>query len=1776
MRKALSAWMLALAFALLSVAASALQITHDPSSDVSATETTATVTWLTDEPSNSTVLYGAGAELNQSASSPQKTTTHSVTLNNLLPGQEYSYKIISNATEAGPYTFTTPYQNSSFLALNPLPRLTNKARIVVSGTAVPRSRILIYVNRELNPSPRIDRKLGSNASFSFRVNLDSTYTHNSTTGWNEITVTAISPDRKRDTKRAVVVLDVSPPLLVVSDIPSVLTKAMAQSFAITGVTEPGAELTVQLNNDTPALVDVGENGTFAFSASLSRRKKVSIRVAAVDSANNSVVYEKEVKVDDTVPQIRLQEIPSVVHFKILRIEGETEPFAKITATNMGEYAKVDQFRAAYGNGTRLSLLLDPAGLLFGKTTEATADADGKFSILVNLMRGVGNKPGENHIWFNVSDEAGNYDDSLIQAIRYQPDCSVWEIGEMRTYPLSIFSNYWNSGDVTGGVYFTLHYRGREKPTQVTVTPRLERVGDQGLVQGIINEEAQNLGRDITNRYPVRPGSPKVSPYDEKTGTVFVYFPLIIGRNNQKPSDMPDQLQVRLQVNVQYSVEGESVMRRDRNYVPETAEPCQLYPLVSFDVQKPVFLTKWLSPKTINKTIDFLETAIDVTSKAQSVVRAFTYGATGACGLLYFANAVGLSKAKDSCPKTTYWVCDRVMCPDVPEKDPGKDFSVRGKNTFQRTLEEDGNRKKTQTLRLFKKEQSTDIQRELTSRDDWIKYNDALRDEPDCKTVVIEKIVENLVSSKGDLKVTEAKNVQLNVKCVNLTYEELVKTTSNNRLTSESQQLLRDVTPSRPYDPDCPQFDRSKCLAQGVYGVSPADDFIYSLECGCLPALDSHLRGFVQVLGGMKKCMQQAYIGEIYGGACERLLAQFVCNFAEQAIRAAVPSLRTTSRFYPKKGERKNFDKNEVAKTRKNIEKRYSGILDKRLGLSRDSLANSFCVAAITSDWTMLEAALDTFIEATPTKPMYTFSAESRPFGFDPTTGMMTIAYNIYAGIVPTADIRVRAWLECDFNRPGAEFCGKGAEPLPVSQLNFQLGKGDPLFDRNIIEVVPQSKYWYNTLKVEVEYTLSTGAKKETIIKPIKRYGTIAAECSFDFNKGFRCFSPFGTTLGIVRLYPDSSLSPKGVTYYPENTITYKAVIDNEAGEDFLLKFTLSGSDTTGTPWNFETPVLIKGGDEEKQTYVLPLHKFGTAKAPGTTVKEYYNDIVFEPPLQNVKAEQFTIAGAILAATLEYKDSDDGETKTEQVYITPEGMVKWPFPTSTGLYEAVFRDRYRSTEPPDLRNFLFKSQKPGRDWSVKPKIDKQQLIKKIWREYGFYIERAAKENNVPAGVMLALIATESRGYPLAGKNNDETSGFGIAQFIRTTAENEKFRKFFGGGPWSRDENDPRADPVNSIFAMGVHLKNDLALFKDVNPPLKKFTFAAISYNAGYGEKLSGCVNSVSFPSNVECITKIIKKEYDDNKVKEVKSHIKNFQDFYRAYERIRGDLGDYKPYSTESFTAVALRNMGLVNTGVQLNVEPTLTVQRKQYTLAKRSESFQEYLPSGKYSLSVDVLTAQGDQQILYDAKPQTLTYTFSYNSRVKPGTNKIDTSCTVAPKIELVEPASDYVLPDKAVPIGFTFADDCESLSYILVKVQEINGDFLEAYAFENNELTNQLQQPPAVADAAGNSRPVSFSSPGEKCDNKFNLVQGPGDNKANFFRIIMNPAAPLKPGAKYRITVTAWDNEVKASNYAQKTVTVINPSTRMFKEDYMYAFIDTKEDQQVPQRSVVNCRSSS
>ncbi|MBN1156734.1 fibronectin type III domain-containing protein, partial [Candidatus Woesearchaeota archaeon] len=518
-------------------------ITHESLTDVTTQSGSAEIRWTTDADANSTVIYDTGSqEMNYSVSDSQLTKQHTLTMDGLISDTLYYYVIVSNDISTPAYTFRTNLSSGTFLNINALPERVNKNKINISGTTEANARFKIFVNKRTNTIPRVDKKANGDGLFNEEILLDTTFTSNNTQGYNLIEVDSWNGQGEKDTKLSVVIADIYPPRLIVNDFPEFIGKERSEKFNITGASEAGAKISVWMNNQSKGEIIVDENGMFSRTYSLGvagKTARVTIVLEAVDIVGNRNRIEKTVTVDSEEPTLQITS-DRTTHFQPYHLKGKTKANAKVKIKNIGEYFSIEEYRRAQRNVTAITALADPTGLIFGMERETTSNDNGEFDVWISLLMSAAKGETPNNFWINITDKAGN-SKTFSEKVNYKPECSVWAIGRIEFYPMTIFSSYWNNGEIKGSVFFPIEYTGYEAIN-----------GDSVTIQAYIDTETNTEGRRLNVAVG---GTVKRPKYDENKRQAYVYIPITIPRNTLPPSEMPDKIDIPLKVVIQYSLDN---------------------------------------------------------------------------------------------------------------------------------------------------------------------------------------------------------------------------------------------------------------------------------------------------------------------------------------------------------------------------------------------------------------------------------------------------------------------------------------------------------------------------------------------------------------------------------------------------------------------------------------------------------------------------------------------------------------------------------------------------------------------------------------------------------------------------------------------------------------------------------------------------------------------------------------------------------------------------------------------------------------------------------------------------------------------------------------------------------------------------------------------------------------------------------------------------------------------------------------------------------------------
>ncbi len=1222
------------------------------------TRGTAEISWITNYETQGSVYYSTDDSFSESYREDEEAVTHGVELDNLLSGMIYYFKIVIDDAESDIYNFTTSESLYDFLDLEDVPALYNDDTLLLKGTTAENARVYIFVNKDANPYAQSMFEING-TYFEVNVTLNPYSYVENVKGRNILEIDSWDTSNNKAVKTYTIDVDVVSPLLTVNEFSTYIN---TNKLNISGATEYGATVGFFIDSKSKGSIYVtNESGYFSYQIDVgTTTTNHTVSVEAADVAGNIAAYEKIIYVDRQEPRLDFYtSFTGTTHYKLFRIDGNTEPGASIAATNYGEFSGCEDanFQTKYGecdylanvNGPgpfqSLEALIDPTSLMvdllsmgIGVPTSTVSGPDGNFSIIVSLLPGEADMQlvGKNTLIFNVTDVAGNKYDTKKE-IKYQPSCIDWMLEKTTTYPMNLYTQDMTAGDIIGSSLFELHYIGSGTPEIGKLTVKEDETGGnlvarEGSVEIGTTESlyyAQSYGGlENSNEYiTLSSQTVKSTSYDADTGKVYVYVPVNINKYTSNVDELPEQFGIYLDVFMSYT-DGNGDLAN-----------CHLYPAISYDIQKPESVTKWLSPTMINQSIELLDNAINVT---ESAVKYLTWGAratTLACGVViawnYMRGFEGGNYVETSSGqqcnanlKTVYSVCDRILCPAIPEPCDqvtaldgytvnDKVYSS-GQGTLEYNAQKDINNKIQSDTDIKTKYESyqkeypkasfsdfwTESQKPDTKKGDptvvtiassknYSSYDTTLnvpskyQTTYDGKTVTIQylDVGEELASGKtaGERYIDDCedpKNTKTIILFTGLEEEDNPGFSIGGSKASQSKSVWCSEKTSEElgppsakdipgcYNEECPQYDDVKCAFGKGYGINPAEDLFGSLQCGCITGAKGHLENWLKIMYGSKKCLQQALIGETTAGYCERLMSYFVCDILTQIFKHIFSSLGhgtgAISGLFSK-DRLENYQENaEDIST--GLKDRYGNIVTDRMGLSTDSILNKACLAAFTADWSVLEDALDAIVEEIPVAPIAAAQATSRPYGFDPFTGKITIAYNIYVGIVPGGDTTIKAWLECDRNYEGGEYCAETntdkIDLVAKGKVPGTLTK-DGFFDQNIMYIDQNSASWYNKLVVQLSYEMGGEIKTDQIIKPIVKNGDISMlDCRFSLATGFDCsigaeFMNLAEGVGgTVQLYSNTQgtqLSPKINTYYPNNQVSGLVKVMNAYPDNFYFR-----------------------------------------------------------------------------------------------------------------------------------------------------------------------------------------------------------------------------------------------------------------------------------------------------------------------------------------------------------------------------------------------------------------------------------------------------------------------------------------------------------------------------------------------------------------------------------------------------------------------------------------------
>lgn len=1182
-----------------------------------------------------------------------------------------------------------------FLKLTDVPKSVGGDKMKVTGETNVSAKLIIRVNS--NPVAPVRETV--NGAFEYEIRIDRTRKSNT------LRVEAWDENGRKDQIEFTVAVDTKPPSLSLDKIPSLTNQ---RQLTVKGKTD-GVSVAFRVKDRVVATVKP-VNGAFSYKLSLVEGEN-EITVIAKNSAGNENRVTEKVTVDTKLAGIEfLTDFRGETHFKLFRIKGKTEPGAKVRVINYGPYSGCDDigFKTKYGgcekgvhdrkSYDRFISVVDPLTYGIGMSQEVTADEDGEFSVVVSLVSGADNTKTTNTIHFIVTDEAGNkkeYKKSII----YSPGCDDWTLGKVDSYPFNIYTRELAEGDIHASAFIRIRYLGRGVPkvTQVYVTKDMSNRGTLVDTEG-----------DMTELIRIGTGV-KASMYDEKNRMIYVHVPIEVTQYKGSIKKLPEQLNAYLSVRLAYGAEGESGAKCE--VYPMVAFDVQKPELLT------KWLSPAQINETI-KALDGMINATQKISDFLTDVSMWGLVACGVMIVKDYVKGFFSSaeKHEGECTegqegmKQTFYVCDRILCPSV---DPDcSDFTEMGDGKYY--MVQDGKRGEELTPDEARAQIATNAQWRqayndyaaeqraanknmvIPPFDMWRTGSGAANQGEFGKYMPLELPAYGMEKKEGSdewvhqaryfevnddgkivsgdalaAEIVEARRAAENCKggtIVEISSREKSKDGVWQFTMGTSEAVPRyECIQGKPweigppdsakhvkgcYNEECPKFDDTKCF--GKDGIEPPGGLWSSATCVCLPGLVSHINNLLKILKGAKKCLEQAQIGEVRGGFCEKLLVQFVCDILIEAFKFAMAfgdgaSGGTSETGYG--GALSNYKENSQAIT-DTLSSRYGDIVNNKIGLSGDQLVHKACMFAFTWDLSLLEGVLDNIVEEVEVEPVATLWAESRSYGFDPFTGRMNINYEVTAGVVPGGETDVTIWVECDPNYDDARYCGAKADKKIVKQ--FHMSKNDPVFNENIMFTDQNAKWWYNKAVMVLEYKINNKPYKKTFEKKIWRKGDLGAQCTFSTINGITCE-------GFKELAPDGMVnlakvwvSPPMAAYGEGQNIALMAEIENTYKKpayfiidygDRKVQYTLDQSPASALQYyNFYLDTGLGTAQKSGNCQTLPSNQWSctvdrekNGEVEFSLAGDYLNGLTAQITVENANKEQKTIVCRIPS---ESKAQDD--------------------------------------------------------------------------------------------------------------------------------------------------------------------------------------------------------------------------------------------------------------------------------------------------------------------------------------------------------------------------------------------------------------------------------------------------------------------------------------------------------------------------------------------------------
>ena len=903
-----------------------------------------------------------------------------------------------------------------------------------------------------------------------------------------------------------------------------------------------------------------------------------------------------------------------------------------TCSNFEQYfllRAIDDLNRQRPRSTTLNLQeiqfdLSLQSLLLNKES-TRSDANGKFEIYVGLEeesfdRSDVNNPDDRTIDRSTSRNkvcivmADNYGNVNVEELSYTLDSgnTMWKEAEITTTPNSIYAaeieqigeRRSGSGKVQFSMIARFQYLGSGTVDEITSFKiSLDRGRDSDPFQGRGN--ILNSGINYV--------------FDKSTNELIAYVPIEISPLNQDPLEYPDEIKFSFQAIINYDLD-------DRDLPIDTANPIYFEALVN--IERPLDHTKWLTPSTIEGGLEFINKTIKFTEKARDIMKYASLGSVLYCTGYKFYHAACLASAEDDnarnkCDEDFYQVCDRVaglasppVCGLNGQDENG--FVTLNTDDLSKTLESDDFKG---GLDFYENGDVSGKFRNIKINENSNRCNNLNAPEGQKFVEIRGEVVKykERSSTLGSISTYESEG-DITGQCI---LAKVSGSGDNQKITSINLQQAGNLC----YTPEPPVFDNTKCSLSlygienqpgsdrgGVPGKDPSTSILSSIQCGAVVDTYKHLQVALRVQEGIQKCLEQAKIGEINGGYCERLVGQAVCDLVTNAV---LPELAQSSSASMNKGDtRKSETLSSTLQIMRQSEKaynqRYEGTALSQLGLSTDQILNTACLGAISGDWSVLEGNILSAIEDTEVEPVFGPPlAESRLQGYNPLTGEIAIRYQFtYAAISGGQTITTEYQFICNPAAPNGEYCPEnqivysGEQGTEFKKRTLTVRRDGAVQD-NIVVTENEGRFWYNQIQLVHKFRIKDDDREITQVFNIAHKSEIFDQCYWDgglFGLGTtgdstingQVVAPIGgikceTIFGEDSLLPsfeiderNTKLLPEGQTaFYTGNSIYLDLSLSsrgNSENEELALAHYISckanGDGTYKLGSNSQTPPIV--------------------------------------------------------------------------------------------------------------------------------------------------------------------------------------------------------------------------------------------------------------------------------------------------------------------------------------------------------------------------------------------------------------------------------------------------------------------------------------------------------------------------------------------------------------------------------------------------------------------------